>query len=102
MIEFVAKLDEQFLWHLDGGIRHRNRVPEHKTFQIREHGAHFVLVQGPEFLILHTLLPADRRPDIDSERAADHHGNFNVSQRFELGWHCFGGLLPQFHMGQRP
>ena len=102
MIEFVAKLDEQFLWHLDGGVRHRNRVPEHKAFQICEHRAHFVPVQGLELVIGQSLLPADRRPDIDSERATDHHGDFDVGQRFELSWHCLGGLLPQFHMGQRP
>ncbi len=93
MIEFVAKPDKQLVRHLDGGVCHRNSVSEHEAFQIREHGACFVFVQRLELVIGQTLLPADRRPDIDSERATDHHGDFDVGQRFELSWHGFGGLL---------
>ena len=87
MIEFIAKPDKQLVWHLDGGDRHRDSVSEHEAFQFREHGARFVLLQCFELVIGQTLLPADRRPDIDSERATDHHGDFDVGQRFELSWH---------------
>ena len=102
MIEFVGKPGKQFVWHLDGRVRHRNSISEHEAFQVREHGARFVLVQCLELVIGQTLLPADRRPDIDSERATDHHGDFDLGQRLEFSRHCLGGLLPQFHVGQRP
>ena len=87
MIEFVAKPDKQLVRHLDGGVCHHNGVSEHEAFQVREHGARFVFAQCLELVIGQTLLPADRRPDIDSERATDHHGDFDVGQRFELSWH---------------
>ncbi len=102
MIEFVAKPDKQLVRHLDGGVCHHNGVSEHEAFQVREHGARFVILQCLELVIGQTLLPADRRPDIDSERAANHHGDFDVGQRFELSRHRLGGLLAQFHVGLRP
>ena len=101
MIEFVAKPDKQLVWHLDGGVCHHNRVSEHHAFQVREHGARFEFVQCLELVIGQTLLPADRRTDIDSEWATDHHGDFDLGQRLELRRYGLGGLLPQFHMGQR-
>ena len=87
MIEFVGKPGKQFVWHLDGRVRHRNSISEHEAFQVREHGARVVSPQGLELVVGQTLLPADRRPDIDSERAANHHGDFDVGQRFEFSWH---------------
>ncbi len=102
MIEFVAKPVKQLVWHLDGGVCHHHRVSEHEAFQVREHGARFVLVQCLELFIGQTLLPADRRPDIDSERATDHHGDFDLGQRLELRRYRLDGLLSQFHVGQSP
>ena len=102
MIELRAKLGKQLVCDLDRRTCDRYRVAQHQAFDIREHRARVVIVQCPEFLIRHALLSADRRPDIDSERATDHHGDFDVGQRFELSWHCLGSLLAQFHVGQRP
>ncbi len=102
MIELRAQLEKQLVCNLDRRTCDCYGVPQHQAFDIREHRARFVFVQCPEFLVRHALLSADRRPDIDSERATDDHGDFDLGQCFELSRHGLDGLLPQFHVGQRP
>ncbi len=84
MIELRAQLEKQLVCNLDRRICDRHGVPQHQAFDIREYRARCVFVQCPEFLIRHALLSADRRPDIDSERASYHHRDFDLGQRFEL------------------
>ena len=100
MIELRAQLEKQLVCNLDRRPGDGYGVAQHQAFDIRKHRARVVFIQCLEFLIRHALLPADRRPDIDSERATDHHSHFDLGQRFELSWHCLGGLLAPFHVGQ--
>ena len=102
MIELRAQLEKQLVCNLDRRTCDRYGVPQHQAFDIREHRARVVFLQCPQFLVRHALLSADRRPDIDSERTADHPRGLDLGQRLELRRYRLGGLLAQFHVGQRP
>ena len=81
-------------------LRHLNRVAQHELFKFAEGLAAFKIVEGFELLFGQSLLSADRRPDVNSKRAADKHGHFHLDQRLELDADRLGRLLTQLHVRQ--
>ncbi len=102
MVEPALELIKEFVPDIDRRSGHADCVMEYHPLVI---GKRWIFLKAPECLQLgvrQTALPADRRPDVDSEWATDHHGHFYLDECLKLGRHGLGGLLAQFHVGQRP
>ncbi len=98
MVEPTFELLKEFVSDIDRRSGHADCVMERKPLVV---GKRRILFKTPKCLqldIRRTALSADRRPDVDSEWTADHHGHFHLSECFELRWHGLGCLLPQLHV----
>ena len=96
------ELIERLLSNVDRRQRHLYRVAQHKPFKLTDDWVSFKVVEGFELLFGDSQPSADRRPDVDSERAADEHRHLHLSQCLELRADRVGCLLAQLHMGQGP
>jgi len=98
VIESTFDLFKEFVPDIDRRFGHADCVMEHKSLVV---GKRLILFKAPKCLqlrIRQTALPADRRPNVDSKWASDHHGHFDVNKRFELCRDAPGGFLAQFHV----
>ena len=77
----------QLVWHLGRGCRHCLRQLKHFALFFVKELAVSKVTQRHQLTLVHTDLSADRRADIQSERATDPARRFDLSQRFELGGH---------------
>lgn len=100
--KMLFELIERLLSNVHRRLRHLYRVAQHKPFKLTDGRVDFKVVEGFELLVGKPLLPADRRPDVDSERAADQRGHFHLSQCLELRADRASRILTQLHVGQGP
>ena len=77
MIEPTFESFEELVSDIDRRFGHAYCVMEYHPLVS---GKRWIVFKAPKRLQLsvrQTALPADRRPDVDSERAADHHRHFS-------------------------
>lgn len=93
-----AQCFEDPVGNFDGCLRHRDGVTEDAAFTIIKQRIGFEVVQRRDLVIRQTQLSADRRPDVNSERAADHHRHFDLCQHFDLRVDRASCFLSEFHV----
>jgi len=84
VVEPTIELFKEFVPDIDRRSGHADCVMERKPLEVGKRRIFFKAPKCLQLGICQTTLPADRRPDVDSEWAADHHGHFDVNNRFEL------------------
>ena len=73
-------------------------VAENRPLFVSEDRGIFVIAQRPELLLSQTLLSADRRPDIDSERTANESRHSHLSQDLHPLGNAARLLLGHLHL----
>src|SRR5579884_200936 len=98
VVKMTPQLGEERVGHLDGRVGHRNAVAQDELLEIAE------LARTLEFGERHQLrfadagLSADGRPNVDSIRAADDGGGFDLGERDELRVDGMKPLLRLLHV----
>jgi len=100
--ELFCKTREELLGHIYRGLGHMVRIFQDKPLGRREQRACLVARERLELLSRNAGLSADRRPDVDSKRAANESRGSQLGQIFERSLHQATGEESLFHLSVSP